>query len=190
MPDNTGQAPTPTDTPVVPVTTETTQPVTATTEQATKAEQTMTLEAALRELTEARKEAAKYRTSAKQIEKAKAEAEEAALKEQGDFKKLYEKLKADHEQSQADLAKERRATMQRTVADRVKLPLKLATRLTGETEAEMEADAREILGALPGQVLGNDARPGSNGATGPVSIGGMPLEQAAQWLGVKKEHIK
>lgn len=192
MADETTQAvnTTPTESPAAQAAAETTQPVTATTEQATQPTEKMTLEAALKELAEARKEAAKYRTTAKAAEKAKSDAEEAALKEQGKFKDLYERSQAELKKQADEVAKLKRSEMQRTVADRVKLPLKLASRLSGETEAEMEADAKEILSAMPGQVLGNDAKTGTQSGNGAATIAGMTAEQAAQWLGgVNPKHI-
>lgn len=53
-----------------------------------------TLDAAVAEIEKLRKEAAKHRTAANAAEKAKADAEAAALTEQGKFKDLFEKAQA------------------------------------------------------------------------------------------------
>lgn len=184
-------AQTSTEPPAAQAAAETTQPVPATTEQATsvKAQPEMTLEIALKELKEARAEAAKYRTTAKATEKAKAEAEEAALKEQGKYQTLYEKLKAEYDKAQSEIAKRDRAELQRRVASTIGLPEKLAGRIAGETEADMLADAREILGALPKAVIGNDAKAGSGPGTAPKTIAGMTKEQAASFLGIDPKYL-
>lgn len=172
---------------------ETTQPVPATTEQAPGAKAQppeMTLEVALKELKEARAEAAKYRTTAKATEKAKAEAEEAALKEQGKYQTLYEKLKAEFDKAQGEIAKRDRADLQRRVASSVGLPDKLASRIAGETEADMLNDAREMLGALPKAVIGNDAKAGSGPGSAPKTIAGMSKEQAASFLGIDPKYLQ
>ena len=59
-----------------------------------QASSTWTLDAALAEIKKLNAESAKYRVAAKQAEKAKADAEAAALAEQGEFKKLYEQAQA------------------------------------------------------------------------------------------------
>lgn len=55
---------------------------------------TWTLDAALAEIKKLNSEAAKYRVAARTAEKAKAEAEAAAMAEQGKFKELYEQAQA------------------------------------------------------------------------------------------------
>lgn len=182
---------TPTDPPAAQAAAETTQPVAATVEQASPP--TMTLEAALKELSEVRKEAAKYRTTAKATEKAAADAEEKALKEQGKFKELYEKSQADIKKATDELAKRDRADLQRKVAARVGIPEKLAGLLPGETEAEMEVAAQDIRSALPAVVIGNDAARGSNGSgvnsDATKTYGGMSKEQFARTYNMDVRYV-
>lgn len=164
---------------------ENTQAQTAATEQVARPE--MTLDAALKELKEARAEAAKYRTTAKATEKAKAEAEEKALKEQGEYKKLYEKAQADLKAAADELTKVQRAELQRKVAEKVGLTANLAKRIAGETEAEMEADAREMLAGLPKTIVGNDANKGVSGA--PTNLNGHTKEQLGAFLNINSKYL-
>ncbi len=75
-----------------------------------------------------------------------------------------EKERADAELSELDKAKKRIAELeaeikvqahrelQRTVADKVKLPLAFENRIQGETKEEMEVDAIALLAAMPAPV--------------------------------------
>lgn len=52
-------------------------------------------------------------------------------------------------EAEARAAQAERALMLRTVADKVGIPAALVSRLQGDTEADLEADARELLKLLP-----------------------------------------
>lgn len=83
----------------------------------------------------------KYRTLETQLAdltKAQKEQAENALKEQNKYKELYE-------QREKELTKERQERMRLTVATSKGLPVDLANRLAGETEAELQADADKLL---------------------------------------------
>ena len=86
----------------------------------------------------------KYRTLETQLAdltKQQRERDEAALKEQNKYKELYE-------QRENELKQERQERMRLTVATSKGLPVDLANRLTGETEAELQADADKLLAFL------------------------------------------
>jgi hypothetical protein len=76
-------------------------------------------------------------------------AEAKVLAEQGKFKELYEKQQADLTAHQAKVKALELAALRQSVASRVGLPAAFVGRLQGETEQELEADARTLLAALP-----------------------------------------
>jgi hypothetical protein len=139
---------------------------------------------------ELRAENAKNRKAANDAETKAAADAEAKSKEQGEFKKLFEARDKELSDLKAELTKRERQDLQRKVAERVGIPAKLALRLNGDTEAEMETDAQEVLAALPKGVATNDAKRGTgNGATAPRSYGGLNKEQVAQWGAIDPKHI-
>lgn len=82
-------------------------------------------------------------------QKAREEAEAKALAEQGKYKELFEKQQADL-QAAADRVKALELqTLRNNVATKVGLPAAFVDRLRGETEAEIEADAKSILAIIP-----------------------------------------
>lgn len=95
-------------------------------------------------------------------------AKEKLLKEQGDFKALYEesekkRLAAEAERDEANLA-----TLRRTIGEKHGLSAKVSSRLTGKTEKEIEADAKEMaaeLGVKPGE-SGTRKSPDTEGGNG------------------------
>lgn len=106
-----------------------------------------------------------------ELEKARQEAEKQAAEQQGKFEELY---KAEAERAaklEADLAAERNKLMRTRIATELGIPAPLATRLVGETEEELRADAEELLKLLPKRSeapnidsgAGTDVRSGSNG---------------------------
>ena len=60
-----------------------------------------------------------------------------------------QKLQAELEKAQAELKAAKLAELKRSVAAKVELPLIFADRLIGETEKDLEDDAKRILEALP-----------------------------------------
>ena len=129
------------------------------------------------ELESARKEAAKYRTELRQTQRAKTEAETAAMAEQGKYRELYESVKAkadahdalqerlDALMTQAQAANERRINaipeQMRTLVPEYDDPLKLA--------AWLDANAAVFSRPAPPPM---DGRAGGNG-------GGPLLDEAA-----------
>jgi hypothetical protein len=105
--------------------------------------------------------------AAAESDKARVLAEQTALAEQGKFKELYEAEKAEREKATTEMKKLHQANLRREVAQTVGLPPALASRLVGETEEELTADAKTLLATLPtpqapnlnGGAGGGDRRP-------------------------------
>ena len=97
------------------------------------------LQAALKE---ANKEAAARRKRLEELEAADAKRKEAEMTE-------TEKLTKRAQELETKLKAFERGELQRRVADKTGLPVALASRLIGETEADMEADAKALLETLP-----------------------------------------
>jgi hypothetical protein len=81
--------------------------------------------------------------------KATAEAERRAAEEQGKFQELYQKTVAELEQERTAKRNLEAAALRREVAAKVNLPSALIDRLHGETPEELEADAKQLMAALP-----------------------------------------
>ena len=81
--------------------------------------------------------------------KATAEAERKAAEEQGKFQELYQATQKQLEQLAAEKRQLEQAALRREVAARVNLPAALVDRLHGETPEELEADAKQLIAALP-----------------------------------------
>jgi phage-related minor tail protein len=90
-------------------------------------------------------------TNAENAKRRKAmEAAEAETKAQADAKlSEMEKLAKRAAELEAKLQAKERADNQRTVAEKVGIPLVLASRLIGNTPEELEADAKALLETLP-----------------------------------------
>lgn len=89
-------------------------------------------------------------------EKARQDAEAEAAKKSGDWQKLAEQREVEIARRDALLAEKEAlikakeiAELKRTVAGKVGLPLELAARLIGETEKDIETDAKALLETLP-----------------------------------------
>lgn len=92
----------------------------------------------------------KERTKADaQAIKAREDAERKAAEEQGEFRKLYEKAQQQIAETEAKLQAAEIASIKRDVAARLNMPAALASRLQGEDESAIEADAKELMAALP-----------------------------------------
>ena len=144
------------------------------------------------ELEAARKEAASYRTKLRQTEKAKTDAETAAMAEQGKYKELYESVKAkadaadalqerlDALMTQAQAANERRINaipeQMRTLVPEYDDPLKLA--------AWLDANAAVFSRPAPPPM---DGRAGGNGT--PATVTDAEVLDFANRMGVRPEHV-
>jgi multidrug resistance efflux pump len=119
-------------------------------------------------LKDANKEAAARRKRLDELEAADAKRKEAEMTE-------AQKAEAKIKELEAKTKQYERTELQRTVAAKVGLPANLATRLMGETEEELEADAKALLETLPKP---EDKKP-SPGPTNPGE-GGQPKETDAE----------
>lgn len=92
----------------------------------------------------------KERTKADaQAIKAREDAERKAAEEQGEFRKLYEKAQQQIAETEAKLQAAEIASIKRDVAARLNMPAALASRLQGDDESTIEADAKDLMAALP-----------------------------------------
>lgn len=117
----------------------------------------------------------------KQLEAAAKAAEEAAAKN-GEWEKVAKAKEAELAELQAALKAKELADLKRTVAEKVGLPLQLAARLVGETEADIEKDAKTLLDTLPKPAkpsAGAIPNPGGNATTGET------LDQRLKRLGLR-----
>ena len=144
------------------------------------------------ELESARKEAAKYRTELRQTQRAKTEAETAAMAEQGKYKELYQSVKAkadaadalqerlDALMTQAQAANERRINaipeQMRSLVPEYDDPLKLA--------AWLDANAAVFSRPAPPPM---DGRAGGNGT--PATVTDAEVLDFANRMGVRPEHV-
>jgi hypothetical protein len=136
--------------------------------------------------------ASSERKSAEAAKKAAADAEAKTLKEQGEYKTLYEKMQAELEQERQRAKALELAGLRRDVAARRNLPAGLVDRLRGETEQEIDADAEALLAALPKPAAPN-INAGDASAASPKLPGGMTeaaLKEQAVRLGVRFEDFK
>ncbi len=93
--------------------------------------------------------------------KAREDAERKAAEEQGKFRELYEAAQQRIAETEARLKASEIASIKREVAGKLNMPQALANRLQGETLEEIEADAKELMAALP-----KPAAPNINSGTG------------------------
>ena len=107
----------------------------------------------------------KERTKAESMAtKAREEAERKAAEEQGKYQELYEKAQQRIAETEAKLKASEIASIKREVAARLNMPAALATRLQGETQEDIEADAKELMAALPKPAAPNINSGSGNGA--------------------------
>ena len=119
-------------------------------------------------LKDANKEAATRRKRLDELEAAEAKRKEAEMTE-------AQKAEAKIKELEAKAKQYERKELQQAVAAKVGLPANLATRLMGDTEEELEADAKSLLETL----LKPDDKKPSPGPTNPGE-GGQPKETDAQ----------
>jgi hypothetical protein len=100
--------------------------------------------------------------------KAKADAEKAALAEQGKWEEIAKQAQAELAEAQRQATEAQAALMRREVAAKHNLPAALIDRLRGETIEELEDDAKALLAALP-----KPTAPNINGAAGTTRTTGQ-----------------
>lgn len=119
-------------------------------------------------LKDLRKENAGHRTAKTEAEKAREDAEAKALAEQGKYKELYEKAQADQQAAQARIKAMELDALRRSVGARLGLPAALHSRLQGEDEAGLEADAQTLIAGLTPAQANGQGQPAQPGVRFPV----------------------
>ena len=134
-------------------------------------------------LKEANREAAERRKKLEAYEKAEAERKQAEMTELEKLQAQLKEAQAERDRIAAELEQRRINDIKRQIAEKVGLPAVLASRIVGNDEEEMEADAKAILEALPKPAPDKPAAP----RVSPTNPGGnaRPVETDAQ----KKERI-
>lgn len=122
--------------------------------------------------------------------KAREDAERKAAEEQGKFRELYEAAQQRIAETEARLKASEIASIKREVAGKLNMPQALANRLQGETLEEIEADAKELMAALPKPSAPNINSGTGNGAT-PTGVGMSEAEkkELAARLGVDWRYL-
>lgn len=133
----------------------------------------------------------KYRELKKQfddIEKAKAQAEETALAEQGKYKELYEKSAAEMQALKSELEQERFNALRRQIAQDAGHP-QLWNRISGDDETALKADMKALLDAMPkAAVASTGGASGSGGAPANSNLP-MPPEEFAALYGINPKFV-
>ncbi len=154
------------------------QQIVATEPEQPKAGTEWTPDAAAAEIKALRAENAKHRRAAQEADRLRQEAEASSLAEQGKYKELWEKAQAQAAALETALKAQQIALLRQQVATAKKLPPPLADRLRGETLDELNADADELLQALP-----RPAAASLNGGERGLAGGGLSTEDARQIAG-------
>lgn len=126
-------------------------------------------------LARANREAAGRRVSNKE--------KEAELAEYREWKKSQmsevDRLKSENAEIEARLRQAQKENLQRKIAEKAGLDSKLATRLVGDSEEEMLADARALAAELPG---GKSTASGMLAGTRGRPVGQSAEESDAEWF--------
>lgn len=111
--------------------------------------------------------------------------------EQGQFKALYEQEQKKREEAEAKVAQAERAALISRVAGKHHLPEEMHDRLRGETEAELEADAKKMAALLkpkaPDTEAGKRNGAGLKAGAGAASQGGQEQQQQRRY-GFQGQH--
>lgn len=127
--------------------------------------------------TERRKLEDKHKADA---EAAKAAAEKAALESQSEYKKLYEAEQLKTAGLEARVKVLEMDGIRTKIGIEFSLPPELVTRLRGDTEEEVRADAEKLAAIVPNKQAEDDTQPppkkpgtppGNNGNTKPPKVG-------------------
>ena len=131
------------------------------------------------------------RKAAEQTEAARKSAEAESLKQQGEYKALYERAQAEAQAAQERAKALELATLKRDIATRIGLPAGLAARLQGDDEAAIEADAKAMLELLPKPAAPNiNAASGTGGVQpGTQLYGGLTEQEFASIYGVDPKYL-
>ena len=117
------------------------------------------------------------------IQKVQEQQETAQLAEQNKWQELYEKEKTAREQMAADLQAQQLNMLKLTIAAQFKLPPELATRLQGDDEDALRADAETLAKLIPGEPpAANQDTPARSQTTSAVPDGQPTTETRDQKL--------
>lgn len=139
---------------------------------------------------ELRGENASHRKAKKQAETEAEVATRKAAEEQGKYKELYETELAKREAAEMQAKCLELDALKSKVAAEVGLPQQLASRLAGETEDEIKADAQVVLAALPKSTIGNDAQQGIGGISQAPTMSEEEIKEFAARYGVDAKFVK
>ena len=117
------------------------------------------------EIRKLRRQNAEFRKRADEIEARQRAADEAKARDEGKFKELLEAREKELADLRADIARRDLTEKRRAVARTYGLPDDLADRLVGDTDEEMEADAKR-LAKLFAREDGPDTDSGKRSAPG------------------------
>lgn len=139
-----------------------------------------------------RQESAGHRKAKTDAERAAAEAARIAAEEQGQYKPLYESEKANREAAEARAKTAELASIKVRIGAKLALPAGLLDRLRGETEEEIEADAKTLLAVIPKPmaITTNDAGQGVNGKEPTQQYTDAEIREMAARYGVNFEALK
>lgn len=127
---------------------------------------------------------------AAQEQKQRETAEAERLKEQGKYEQLFQKAQAELEQERQRAKALEIAGIRRDVAARLQLPVGLVDRLRGDTEDEIEADAKALLAALPKPQAPNINAGDASAKGKPSILDGMDIDNLAARLGISAKYAK
>lgn len=141
---------------------------------------------------EMRSENAKHRKAKTEAEKAAEELAKKQAEEQGEYKRLYEEAEARRLEAEQKAQASELARLKSSVAQKLQLPPALVDRLRGETEEELEADAKALLDAMPKPQItaSNDAASGINGAAPKPQMTEREITETAARLGLSVSALK
>jgi hypothetical protein len=122
--------------------------------------------------------------------KATEAAQAQALKEQGEYQKLFEQAQAKLQEVEQRAKALELAGLRRKIADDLKFPVDFLDRVRGETEEEITADMRDFLAKLPKPAAPNINAGNGSGKGGAGVLSDEELEQKAARLGVSLKYAK
>lgn len=141
------------------------------------------------------------RIIAERVDRAQRKAEETAAKareaeqrkaaeEQGKFQELYEQMRTKAETAETEARQIRLASLRERIARSVGLPDSLASRLVGEDEDSIMADAKALAKAFPRPSAPNiNAQPGNGAAPQPGQMTDAERQELAAVYGVNPRFI-
>jgi hypothetical protein len=139
-----------------------------------------------------RQESAGHRKAKTEADRAAEEAARKAAEEQGQFKTLYETERASREAAEARARAAELDRIKTKIGAKLNLPAELLDRLRGETEEDIEADAKTLLAVIPKPVAitANDGGQGVGGTAPTLQKSDAEIREMAARYGVSFEALK